>query len=482
VSGGGGVPAERLELLESVLDALEDRGLPRAEVYAKRGRSRVIEKTPGGTTVSYHREEGWAARAGDDRRSLFATATGAPGPGGPGGGWPEADGEALELPGPDALLAGAAGDPEGGDAWREAPELDAPLIGEREAVGLLATLGEELAAELPGTRILRARLSDGASEWEIGSRLDGEPGVAGAARGRVALLRVEAAYPGGSGGPGGPGGGAARAALEVAAREAVAFEPRALARRMADRLSVAARGSAPERDRAVALLAPAVGARLLAGLVPLFFGEAGEELAAGLLGRDGRFASDAVSVVDDGRLPGGLLAAPVDGEGLTTAAATLVRSGDRRPPLVEPARMGGRAGGRPRGRIGRRWACMRRPGWRDLPAPGPSHLFLSPSGELGVGEMLREVARGYYLIDVDGAVRIDLAGDRISIPVVGFRVERGAAASPLAGAVIEGGLGPFLRRIDAAARDLTFFTWPGGAGGMIGAPTLRVEGVELVRR
>jgi predicted Zn-dependent protease len=125
---------------------------------------------------------------------------------------------------------------------------------------------------------------------------------------------------------------------------------------------------------------------------------------------------------------------------------------------------------------------MRRPGWRDLPAPGPSHLFLSPSGELGVGEMLREVARGYYLIDVDGAVRIDLAGDRISIPVVGFRVERGAAASPLAGAVIEGGLGPFLRRIDAAARDLTFFTWSGGAGGMIGAPTLRVEGVELVRR
>ena len=232
----------------------------------------------------------------------------------------------------------------------------------------------------------------------------------------------------------------------------------------------------------MALLAPAVGARLLAGLAPLFFGEAGDELAAGLLDRDGRLASDAVSVVDDGRLPGGLLAAPVDGEGLATAKAVLVRSGERRPPLVAPAWIGGGRRPGPGQRAGRRWACMRRPGWRDLPAPGPSHLYFEPSGELGVGEMLREVARGYYLIDVDGAPRIDLAADTISIPVVGFRVERGAAASPLAGAAIVGGLGPFLRRIEAAARDLTFFTWPGGAGGMVGAPTLRVEGAELVRR
>jgi predicted Zn-dependent protease len=480
LSGREAVPPERLALLEGVLDALEGRGLPRAEVYAKRGRARVIEETPGGVTVSYHREEGWAARAGDDRSSLFATATGVPSPEGPGGEWPEADGEALTLPDPVPFLARMGGgdrsDPAG--AWREPPELDAPLIGEREAVGLLATLGEELAAELPGTRILRARLSDGASEWEIASRLDGAPGVAGAARGRVALLRVEASHAGGSGAPSGSDGVAVRAELEVAAREAVALEPRALARRLADRLSVAAKGSAPERDRAVVLLAPAVGARLLAGLVPLFFGEAGDELAAGLLDRDGRFASDAVSVVDDCRLPGGLLAAPVDGEGLPTAPAVLVRSGERRPTLVEPVRMGGKPPARAR-RAGRGWACMRRPGWRDLPAPGPSHLYFEPSGGLGVGEMLREVARGYYLIDVDGAPRIDPAADRISIPVVGFRVERGAAASPLAGAAIEGALGPFLRRIEAAARDLTFFPL---AGGMVGAPTLRVEGAELVRR
>ncbi|HSL83869.1 MAG TPA: hypothetical protein VLF66_13930, partial [Thermoanaerobaculia bacterium] len=132
------------EPVARVLDALAGRGLPVAEVYAKRGRSRVVEETPGGLTVSYHREEGWAVRAGDDRRSLFAAGTGRPDPGGPGGAWPEADGDALALPDPGALDLAEP------PPFRDPAELDAPLLGEREAVGLLATLREELARELRG--------------------------------------------------------------------------------------------------------------------------------------------------------------------------------------------------------------------------------------------------------------------------------------------------------------------------------------------
>ncbi len=234
-----------------------------------------------------------------------------------------------------------------------------------------------------------------------------------------------------------------------------------------------------------------MSARLLAGLVPLFFlaggaeAERARELAAGLEDEDGRFASAAVTVIDDARLPGGVLATPIDGEGSPTAAATLVEGGARRPPLIprrpETGRRSARSSSRGQ-RPGRPWACMRRPSWRDLPAPGPSHLFLAPSADVGVGEMLEEVARGYYWIDVDrsaGGVRIDLAADRVSIPVVGFRVERGAPAAPVAGVVLEGGLGSLLRRIETAARDLTFFPL---AGGLVGAPTLRVEGAEIRRR
>lgn len=443
---------------EEVLEALAVRGLPVAEVYAKRGRSRVVEETAAGVSVSYHREEGWAARAGDDRRSLFAAGTGRPDPSGPGGSWPEADGDALALPRSGELdLAPAT-------TWSEPADLDEPLLGEREAVGILSTLREELRAELPGARLLAVRLADGASEWEVASR----PGVEASGRSRSAFLRAEAALPEERG---------VRAAVELAARAARAFDPRAVGRRLADRLAVAARGRAPERDRGELVLAPPVAARLLAGLLPLFVGPRGAEIARRLEDRRARFASAAVTVIDDGRLPGGVLAAPVDGEGLPTAAVRLVERGVYRQPLLawwdtgpfQDRGRGGKGRARPSG-------CVRRPGWRDLPRPGPSHLYLAPDPEEAPSALLTAVARGYYLLDADGPAALDLAAGRVALPVVGFALERGRATAPVAGALLEGGIGSLLRGIQAVGRDLTLYPL---AGAMIGSPTLLVTGMEI---
>jgi len=446
------------EPLARVLGALAGRGLPVAEVYAKRGRSRVVEETPAGVAVSYHREEGWAVRAGDDRRSLFAAGTGPPDPAGPGGSWPEADGDALALPRPEALDPGPA------PPWRDPAELDAPLLGEREAVGLLSTLREELLAELQGARLLALRLADGASEWEVASSM----GVRAAARSRGAYLRVEAAVAEGRGATG---------AVELAARSARSFDPRAVGRRLADRLAVAARGTAPERDRGELVLAPPAAARLLAGLLPLFVGGHGRELARRLEDRDGRLGSAAVTAIDDGRLPGGVLSAPVDGEGLPTAPVALIEEGIYRQPLLPwwEAADAQRGRGRPRPT-----ACMRRPSWRDLPRPGPSHLYLAPEPGTAPGELLSGVARGYYLLDADGPPAVDWAAGRLTLPVVGFALSRtsrgGKATAPVAGAVLEGGIGSFLRGVAAAGRDLAFFPL---AGGMVGSPTLLVTGMEI---
>lgn len=469
IPGGDGRGSDAV--VGEVLDALAARGLSSAEVYAKRGRSRVVDETPSGTVVSYHREDGWAARAGDDRRSLFAAGTGAPDPRGPGGSWPEADGEAVELP--DATVAVASDE----RPWRDPADLDAPLLGEREALGLLATLREELQAELPAARCLRIRLADGASEWEVASRVGGTTGVAAAGRGRVAFLRIEVAT---------AETRPVAAGLEVAAREARAFDARALARRLADRLSVAAAGSSPERDRAAFLLAPPVVARLWVALLPLLVGPKGMELAARLEDRDRRLGSAALDLIDDGRLPGGVLAAPFDGEGVATSAVRLVERGTFRQPMLTWREAVGarsrRPGGPARGGhdtehpAGRATGCQRRPGWRDLPAAGPSHLFQAPDPEVAVGHLLSEIARGYYLIDVDGAPKVDWAEGRISLPVLGFAIERGRPAAAIAGATVEAGIGPFLRGIDAVARDLSFFPL---AGGMIGAPSMLVTGLEI---
>ena len=442
-----------------VVESLVRRGLPEAEVYAKRGRARVLDRGLFGAAASIHREEGWAVRAGDDRRSFFAAGTGRPDPAGPGGLWPEADGRRLVLPEPGAVRATDG-------AWSEPPDFDAPLIGEREGIALLDALAAALAEELPAAGLLAARLADGASEAEIAS----SRGIEARVRSRTAYLRLEAAIP----------GEGVRAAVELAAREARSFEPRAIARRLADRLTVASRGRSPERDRADVLLAPAAAVRLLAGLVPLFVGARGAELAARLEDRNGRFAARGLTVVDDPRLAQGVLSAPVDGEGLATSEVVLVESGAFRQPLVPWSEAGGsaRSGRRAGGAGARAAACRRRHGWRELPAPGPSHLFVQPDEATSVGELLAGLARGYYLLDAAGPGLFDFEQGRFSLPVVGFAVERGEAAAPLAGARLQGALGALLRGVDGVARDLAFQPL---AGGMLGAPTLRVSGLELVR-
>ncbi|HSL81173.1 MAG TPA: metallopeptidase TldD-related protein, partial [Thermoanaerobaculia bacterium] len=58
-------------------------------------------------------------------------------------------------------------------------------------------------------------------------------------------------------------------------------------------------------------------------------------------------------------------------------------------------------------------------------------------------------------------------------------LERGQATAPVAGAVLEGGIGSFLRGVVAAGRDLAFFPL---AGGMVGSPTLLVTGMEIRAR
>jgi PmbA protein len=277
-------------------------------------------------------------------------------------------------------------------------------------------------------------------------------------RRRAASLHVEAR---------GPLREAPTATLYLAAREARRFHPSALARRLADRLAVAA--AAPcelPAGPCDVLLAPPVGARLLASLLPFLIGPRAVHLGTGLRDRRGRIASDAVTVLDDGRLPGGTFEAPVDGEGVPTREVTLIDSGIFRQPLL--AWWQTSEEGTPSG-------CSRRASWRDLPAPGPTHLYLKPDARAPVASLLGDIQHGAYLIDTAGAPRVDLDGLRFELPACGFLVERGRAAGPLPKACLRGSLAALLKGVAGVARDLAFLP----LDGMIGAPTLLVTGLEL---
>ncbi|HXT21934.1 MAG TPA: metallopeptidase TldD-related protein [Thermoanaerobaculia bacterium] len=434
---------------EHVLAALQRAGLPLAEVYLKEGRSRRLALGIAGPEHQVLVEEGWAVRAGDRRSAFFVAGTGRPQPDGP---WPAPAGYPALLPDPAPVVR-----------WTDPPDLDSPLLTEREAQSLLQAIADALAGELAGAVLVEAALEDGSSI----STLASSRGVRARWRHRVAWLRLVASLDAER--------GEVRATVEQGAREARRLQPKTLARALADRLAVRARGTLPERETLDAVLAPAAAARLLAALLPLLVGPGARERVETFIGGGAQLASPALSIVDDGRLPGGLLAAPVDGEGVPTRGVPLVEGGVYRQPLLAWWQARGEAAaaaGAARVASG----CSARPSFRDLPRPGPTHLFVRPQEGVRPAALVGELGRGAYLLDGDGPAHADLRADRFALPVCGFLLgEAGAQRQPLARGWLCGSIGALLRGVSGVARDLTFFP----LDGMIGSPTLRVDGLEL---
>lgn len=428
--------------LEDCLAALGRAGFARAELFAKRGRTRRLAESGGRWQSAVALEEGWAVRAGDRRRSGFAAFTGVPDPDRLASFAAEAP--PLALPAPRPL-----------PPWEAPADLEAPLATDGEAEALIEGLHRALAAEDPEARLTAAAVEDGASE----SQLLAASGLRVGVRHRLAALHLAAATRRGRG---------ARVELVACEREARRFRPRALARRLGDRLQVLAEGRPPENAGGELVLAPPLASHLLAAVAPLFCGAEAVARLRPLSDRAGRLAAGCITLIDDGRFPGGLFAAPVDGEGQPTAALELIAEGRFVQPLLAwweaeaPARAIG---------------CVRRVSFRDLPQRRPSHLYLRPQPQLSPAELVAGVDRGHYLLDAVGGVRLDARADRFAVEVCGFALAGGRAQAPIAGARLVGSLQQLLSGAVAVARDLEWTV----ADAAYGAPTLLVSGLALER-
>lgn len=421
------------ESCRRVVESLRSNGWRTAEVFAKSGSSRRFELEAGRTGSVSNEERGWGVRAGDRESSFFFSASGSPTPEPK---WPQPLGGGLRLP--PALPVGR---------WRPSAELDTPLLGEREGLSFLQSVAETLNREAPGCRLERAILEDGASETQI---LTTE-GVQVSYRSRLSTIRIEASL--------GPSQ-MPSCSIYVAKRTALDFEASALARRMADLLHVRARGRMIEREAAEILLSPPVATRLLAGMAGQFVGA---ETDATWWPRGSTAGSAAVTLVDDGRFPEGLLQAPVDGEGVPTRACILIEEGRAADRLV------------PWWQSKKPWGCRPRAGWRELPTTGPSHLYLVPTADISVVSLLSSLRRGYYVIEALGDGSFDHRSGQFSLPICGFEVDRGQPATPVANLRLEGNLRHFLERVRGVARDLTFLPHRG----LVGSPSLLVDGLRL---
>lgn len=434
---------------EALLAGLRSRGLAEAEIYEKSGRSRrFVREAPADAPVRMTQamaaEAGWALRAGDRRRSLFFAATGGADPG---VALPEPSPHPLRLPEPPAPPASptaAAAEP-----WRAPADFDVPLATESVAATLLTAVERELRRELPASRLVTAWLEDGASE----SALLSTSGLRVEWRARAASLRLEVEDRG------------RRCRFEGAEREARQFEPRALALRLVDRLCAleeSAGGAVAAVDASLPLLLAApLAARLVQAIAPLFLGPAAADRIAAL----GPLAPE-LTLIDDGRLAGGVLLAPVDGEGLPSGRTVLVEEGRFARPLLAWWEAGGSAVP----------GCARRAGWRDLPRRAPTHLFVAPSAT-AVVDLVASGGAGAYLLDAEGPVRIDPASLAFEVAVSGLHLAGGRAVAPLGPVRLYGDVRSLLAGIRARGRDLFFV--PGD--GMFGAPSLLVGGLRLLR-
>jgi PmbA protein len=255
-----------------------------------------------------------------------------------------------------------------------------------------------------------------------------------------------------------------RVTAETTAREGRELRPGALARRIADRILALEGTEAPRPGPN--LLASPLAARLIEALAPLLAGRESASTGGALGGVGTRLGTEGVDLVDDGALASGLLSAPVDGEGVPCGPVRLVEAGRFARPLVawweaerpEEAR-----------------GCCRRASYRDLPRRAPTHLYLEPDSAIPVADLLTEVGSGSYLLDAEGAVRVDPMSGRFSVAVSGFAMDGGRAVGGLGRRRLSGDLRGWLAGVRARGRDLGFVA----GDGMFGSPSLLVDGLAL---
>ena len=114
-----------------------------------------------------------------------------------------------------------------------------------------------------------------------------------------------------------------------------------------------------------------------------------ELLSKGPLEAARRMASEAIDLVDDPLLPGGVASTPFDGEGFPSRRKTLLKAGIQVGSLDENRSSGAGEGRR-----------AVRPSYRDVPVPGGTNLLVLP-GRRACREMVGSMERGVVLAALD---------------------------------------------------------------------------------
>lgn len=207
---------------------------------------------------------------------------------------------------------------------------------------------------------------------------------------------------------------------------------------------------------------PDIAASLLSNLSSAVSGYSLYKGASFLVGKLGqRIASDHVTVIDDGLMPGGLGSRPFDGEGLPTRTTTVVERGVLKSYLLDT--YSGRKLGLPStGNASRSVG--------DSPSVGATNLYLKPEAATP-DAIIRSVKRGLYVTELIGFGINMVTGD-YSRGAAGLWIENGALTYPVEEVTIAGNLKDMLMHIEMVGNDLVF-------RGRVASPTLRIAEMTI---
>jgi PmbA protein len=168
-------------------------------------------------------------------------------------------------------------------------------------------------------------------------------------------------------------------------------------------------------------------------------------------------AAPAVTIIDDGRLTGGVGSRPFDSEGLPTRRTTVVEGGLLTSYLLNSYTARKLAlsstGNAVRGLVG-------------APGVGLSNFYLAP-GEYQREEIIASVKNGFYVTEMIGFGFNPVTGD-YSRGAAGMWIEDGQLTHPVEEVTIAGNLREMLRGVEMVGNDLRF-------RGSIAAPTMKVS-------
>lgn len=212
------------------------------------------------------------------------------------------------------------------------------------------------------------------------------------------------------------------------------------------------------------VLAPRAAAELVAA-ISAWVTRGGPAAPAGArragVERGERIGASTLTILDDGRLPGGVASAPFDGEGTRTRRTVAVERGIVREFLRDLEPGDGGEGSTGNGV---------RASFREAPGLRPSNFFIKP-GAVSAPDLLSSVKQGMRISTLGRFPKLAGPESPFAVPFTGRWIQDGRLGAPLGGGYLAGTPREILGEIETIASDLTFFQ----RGGSFGAPSLLIR-------